>query len=37
MMDSELLVFSGNANPQLAKRICEWLDVPLGTALIGRF
>jgi len=36
-MESELLVFSGNANPQLAKRICEWLDAPLGSALIGRF
>ena len=36
-MESEILVFSGNANPALSKRICQYLDVPLGAALIGRF
>jgi ribose-phosphate pyrophosphokinase len=36
-MESEILVFSGNANIGLAKRICSYLDVPLGEALIGRF
>ncbi|BBH53349.1 ribose-phosphate pyrophosphokinase [Fluviispira sanaruensis] len=36
-MESELLIFSGNANHELAHKICQYLDVPLGTALIGRF
>ena len=36
-MESEILVFSGNANVALARRICSYLDVPLGAALIGRF
>lgn len=36
-MESELLIFSGNANPALARKICQYLDVPLGNALIGRF
>lgn len=36
-MESELLVFSGNANPKLAENICRYLDVPLGSAMIGRF
>lgn len=36
-MESELLIFSGNANPELAQKICGYLDVPLGTALISRF
>ena len=36
-MESELLVFSGNANPRLAERICKYLDIPIGSASIGRF
>ena len=36
-MESELLIFSGNANRELANKICQYLDVPIGTALIGRF
>jgi ribose-phosphate pyrophosphokinase len=36
-MESEPLVFSGNANLELAKKICQYLNVPLGTALIGKF
>lgn len=36
-MESELLIFSGNANQELACKICHYLDVPLGTALIGKF
>ncbi|KAB8033351.1 ribose-phosphate pyrophosphokinase [Fluviispira multicolorata] len=36
-MESELLIFSGNANRELANKICQYLDVPLGTAFIGRF
>lgn len=34
---SEMMIFSGNANPELAERIVEHLNLPLGKALIGRF
>lgn len=34
---SNLKVFSGNSNPDLARRICEYLDIPLGDAYVGRF
>jgi ribose-phosphate pyrophosphokinase len=30
-------VFSGRAHPELAKRICDYLGLPLGRALIGNF
>lgn len=36
-MESELLVFSGNASLDLAKKITQYLDIPLGSALISRF
>jgi ribose-phosphate pyrophosphokinase len=36
-MESELLVFSGNANLELARNICRYLDVSLGAALVSRF
>jgi ribose-phosphate pyrophosphokinase len=36
-MDAELIVFSGNANRALAEKICDWLDMPLGEALVGQF
>ena len=36
-MDAELIVFSGNANRPLAEKICDWLDMPLGEALVGQF
>jgi ribose-phosphate pyrophosphokinase len=36
-MESEILLFSGNANVALSRRICSYLDIPLGSALIGRF
>ena len=32
-----LMVLSGNANPELAKKICEELEIPLGDTLVGRF
>lgn len=37
MKNGELLVFSGNANPALAKEICSGLKIKLGKALVGRF
>ncbi|HXG60176.1 MAG TPA: ribose-phosphate pyrophosphokinase [Planctomycetota bacterium] len=36
-MKNSLAVFSGNANPALAKRVCDYLGLPLGRADIGRF
>lgn len=36
-MENDLLIFSGNANLELAQKICAHLNEPLGNALIGRF
>ena len=36
-MDSNLLIFSGSANPDLAAKISQYLGVPLGNALVGHF
>ena len=33
----ELKVFSGNANPELAESVCEYLDIPLGRAEVFKF
>jgi ribose-phosphate pyrophosphokinase len=33
----ELKVFSGNANPQLAASVCEYLEMPLGKAEVFKF
>jgi ribose-phosphate pyrophosphokinase len=33
----ELKIFSGTAHPSLSKKICEFLNVELGKATIGRF
>ena len=32
-----MLIFTGNANPELAKKICQHLKIKLGKALVGRF
>ena len=32
-----LKIFTGNANPALAKEICDYLDLPIGEAFVGRF
>jgi len=32
-----MMVFAGNANPQLAQDVCEHLGLPLGKANVGRF
>ena len=34
---SEIMIFSGNANPQLAEKIAHHLHIPLGKAVVGRF
>ena len=33
----ELLVFTGNAHPQLAREVCEYLKIPLGQAEMFKF
>jgi ribose-phosphate pyrophosphokinase len=32
-----MMLFTGNANPQLAQKISEHLNIPLGNAIVGRF
>ena len=34
---SKLMVFTGNANPELAKLVVERLDIPMGDAVVGKF
>lgn len=34
---SDMMVFAGNANPQLAQDIVSYLSMPLGKAVVGRF
>ena len=34
---NHLKIFSGNANPALAKKICEHLSIQIGNAYVGRF
>src|SRR5207249_1171412 len=36
-VDSTLKVFTGNAHPQLAREICEFLRIPLGSLNLTRF
>ena len=35
--DSNLMVFSGNAHPKLARDVCDDLNIPLGKALVSQF
>ncbi len=37
MPDSSMMVFAGNANPELAQAIVSRLHMPLGKAIVGRF
>ncbi len=37
MSASGMMVFSGNANPQLTADIASYLDIPLGKAVVGQF
>ncbi|MBR9829400.1 MAG: ribose-phosphate pyrophosphokinase [Oceanospirillales bacterium] len=34
---SKMMVFTGNANPELAQKVVERLDIPMGKAHVGRF
>lgn len=33
----EFIIFSGNSNPELSQKICEYLDMPLGGEKLKRF
>ncbi len=35
--DNRMMVFTGNANPQLAQAVVKYLDTSLGKAVVGRF
>ncbi|MDH5423360.1 MAG: ribose-phosphate diphosphokinase [Gammaproteobacteria bacterium] len=35
--DSSMMVFSGNANPAFANKICSHLNIKLGNAFVGQF
>ncbi len=35
--DNRMMVFAGNANPQLAQAIVGHLNIPMGKAIVGRF
>jgi ribose-phosphate pyrophosphokinase len=37
MLNSDIRILTGNANPELARNICEHLSVPLGEALVTTF
>ncbi len=37
MDNGELLVFSGNASPELANEICNYLEIDLGKAMVAKF
>lgn len=37
MSDSRMMVFTGNANPQLAKAVVSYLNLSLGKAAVGKF
>ncbi len=37
MLNNDLRIFTGNANPELARQICDHLSLPLGQALITNF
>jgi ribose-phosphate pyrophosphokinase len=37
MSDSQLMLFSGNANPKLSRDIAAYLKTPIGEAVVGQF
>jgi ribose-phosphate pyrophosphokinase len=37
MADGQLMLFTGNANPQLAREIANYMRIPLGKAMVNRF
>ena len=37
MASHDFMIFTGNANPKLAKDVADYLGLPLGKADVGRF
>ena len=37
MSEGDMMVFAGNAHPQLVQSIINYLELPLGKAVVGRF
>lgn len=37
ILDPELIIFSGSANSALTKKICNYLDIPQGKAVVSQF
>ena len=33
----DLKIFTGRGHPELAKKVCDYLGLPLGRAIIGNF
>ncbi len=36
-MDSELILFAGNSNPEMAEAIASYLNIPVDDAMVGQF
>jgi ribose-phosphate pyrophosphokinase len=34
---NELIIFSGNSNPEFAKKVCDYLGLPLGKCMVKHF
>jgi len=37
MVNNDIRIFTGNANPELAQKICDHLEMPLGKAVVSSF
>jgi ribose-phosphate pyrophosphokinase len=37
MQEPDIMIFSGNSNLELSRKICQYLDLPLGGAKVGTF
>ncbi len=37
MLNNELIIFTGTSNPDLARKICDYLEVALSDVTVGRF
>ncbi len=37
MLMNELIIFSGNSNPEFANKVCDYLNLPLGKCMVKRF
>lgn len=34
---NELIIFSGNSNPEFAQKVCDYLDLPMGKCMVKKF